>query len=144
MLAFSAACEIKTETGDTGGAGGTGGGAGGTENTGGMGGGGAGMGGMGGMGGAGGAAACFAGSCGDYITDQPDQDFCADNPSKDFYDKLANCTCDLDMNPATESPCDMACAASACKQMPADAACIACLQDTQKGCGDEFNECANN
>lgn len=140
MLAFTTACEISTDTGN-GGSGGTGGGDGGA----GVGGMGGGAGGMGGSGGAGGGTACYEGKCAAYITDNPPEDFCDANPSKAIYDALSNCTCDLDMNPATASPCADACKDEACagKDVMAGGACQMCIVDTAAGCGKEFNECSN-
>jgi hypothetical protein len=104
-----------------------------------------GTGGMGGMGGAGGGMACYMGKCAGYITDNPDQDFCSDNPSKEIYDKLSNCTCDLDMNPATMSPCAEKCKDEACagNDVMMGGACQMCIVDINMGCGNEFNACSN-
>jgi hypothetical protein len=140
MLTFSAACEIKNSTGGTAGDGGTGG----DDATGGMGGtGGTGMGGMGGMGGA--MVKCYEGKCAEYITVNPEEDFCDDNPSKATYDALAQCTCDLDMNPATGGKCATQCADEACAQKPvvSGGECEKCITDTAAGCGNEFNMCSN-
>jgi hypothetical protein len=90
-------------------------------------------------------AACYAGKCAEYLTDNPPEDFCADNPSKDIYDALADCICDVDGNPATGGKCAMACANEECagKEIVAGGACQMCIADTAAGCGNEFNVCAN-
>ena len=135
MLGFSTACEIKEGTSSGTSDGGNGG-------DGGSGDGGAGV---GGAGGAGGMAACYAGSCAEFITLNPEEEFCADNPAKELYDTLSNCTCDLDMNPATMSPCAEACKDEACaeKDIVSGGACQKCITDTNMGCGKEFNACSN-
>jgi hypothetical protein len=128
----------------TGGAG-TGGAGTGGAGTGGAGTGGAGTGGAGtgGAGGTGGMAMCFEGRCGEYITDNPPEEFCPDNPSKALYDDLFGCVCDLDMNPATPSPCNDVCKDTSCAGKNASAECVNCIQDTMAGCGNQFNTCAN-
>ncbi|NUQ76378.1 MAG: hypothetical protein HUU21_22805 [Polyangiaceae bacterium] len=140
LLAFSTACEITTDTG-TGGSGGEGGA--GVGGAGGMGG--EGTGGMGGSGGAGGMGACYEKKCAEYITDNPPEDFCADNPSKAIYDALALCTCGDPVNPATGGKCKDACKDEACAGMDvmAGGACQMCIADTNMGCGNEFNACSN-
>ena len=152
VLAFSTACEIKEGTGGAGGTGGDDGG------TGGMAGGGqGGMGGAGGMGGMGGGmAACYDKNpgCSEYITLEVEDPWCdedpnftpgSNNPSYDIYDKLAQCTCDLDMNPATGGKCAELCKDEACAGKPvvSGGECQKCITDTAAGCGAEFNNCAN-
>jgi hypothetical protein len=143
MLGFSAACEIKEGTSSSGTSdGGNGGSGDGGAGVGGAGG----AGGMGGAGGAGGMAACFTGKCGEYITFNPEEDFCADNPSKKIYEDLALCTCGDPNNPAVGGKCKDACKDEACagNDNMAGGACIMCIQDTSdKGCGTEANACAN-
>jgi hypothetical protein len=112
----------------------------------------------GGMGGAGGGGmACYDKNpgCGAYITDNPPEPWCDDdpnytpgstNPSYDLYEALADCTCSSD---AMVGICAMACANSACAMMAPDAACTMCITDTgmmggmPTGCGTQFNACAN-
>ena len=141
VLAFSTACEIKEGTGGAGGTGGDDGG------TGGMAGGGqGGMGGTGGMGGAGGTMVkCYEGKCAEYITSDPEEDFCMDNPSKATYDALALCTCGDPVNPSAGGKCKMQCMDEACagKDVVAGGECQKCIADTAAGCGNEFNTCSN-
>jgi hypothetical protein len=60
---------------------------------------------------------------------------CPGSLSYNLYQELLKCTCG--------GPCAAACAASACLgQMPTNP-CLKCTQDTMKGCGKEFQTCAN-
>jgi hypothetical protein len=153
-LAVGAACTVTDGTGNVGGAGGTGGTGGTTSST------TAATSTTGGMGGAGGGAACYDKNpgCSEYITDNPPEPWCDEdpmftpgstNPSYDLYVALADCTCgDGAMNAGV---CTTACANEACAGMPVmvGGACQMCIVDTgmmggmPTGCGAQFNSCSN-
>ncbi|MFO0756352.1 MAG: hypothetical protein U0359_07670 [Byssovorax sp.] len=86
-----------------------------------------------GTGGEGGGGACH--KCAEVITD-PSIDpntLCQDSGT--LYDALAQCTC--------MGACATDCGDNVCMSMSASQACITCLQDTNMGCGMEFNDCSN-
>ena len=88
-----------------------------------------------GTGGTGGGGDCIF--CGDALTDA-DTPLCdADAEAK--YDALAACTCDAGGNCADE------CGDNVCMGMDPDAACAACIPDTNVngGCGTEYTDCVN-
>lgn len=102
--------------------------------------------GVGGGGGTGGGAACYDKDCATYITDNPPESWCDEdpnytpgmtNPSYDLYIALADCTC--------TGACMAMCMDNACKGdgTPQSAECATCVADTNAGCGKQFNECAN-
>ncbi len=133
-------CVIETTGGGGGGAGGggVGGGTGGQATGGSTGGAGGATGGSGGAtGGTGGSTGCM--TCGDFITNGSDPAMlCTDNgppSSSDLYGALGDCTC--------AGACADKCADSVCAGMTISDACLSCVQDTAAGCGNEFNECAN-
>ena len=128
-------CVIETSGGGGSGGGGVGGGAGGNTSTGGSGGATGGSGGA--TGGTGGTVACM--TCGDFITNGTDPAMlCTDNgppSSSDLYGALGDCTCN--------GACANDCTDSVCAGADISDACLTCVQDTAAGCGNEFNECAN-
>ena len=113
--------------GGSGGAGGQGGGVGAAGGTGGS------TGGQGGQGGTGGGPACM--TCADYVTNGTDMDTVCAGTSEDLYNALVTCTC--------EGACMADCGDNACMGMSPSDTCLTCIQDTAAGCGNEFNECAN-
>jgi hypothetical protein len=52
-----------------------------------------------------------------------------------IFEALVTCVC--------EGACAAACGDNTCAGYAATYDCTACLQDTQYGCGNEFNDCAN-
>lgn len=142
VFAATSGCIITTETSGQGG-GGVGGGDGGSGNTTADGGGGGGVGGGvggagGGQGGAGGAPSCV--SCGVFITEGGE--ICA-GTSEDLLNALGLCTCGDGMG--NGGKCADQCADEACAGNPTDPTgpCGMCITDGANGCGNEFNECAN-
>lgn len=61
---------------------------------------------------------------------------CPGSPAYNFYQALLKCTCG--------GKCAASCSANTCIGQPATPNCNMCVQDIGKGCGNEFNNCANN
>jgi hypothetical protein len=96
--------------------------------------GGAGEGGWGGTGGAGGSGGGACVGCGEYITTSEFVDVC-EGYSSDVYNALAECVC--------AGPCEAVCGDNLCSGTDLTNACQGCVLDTNGGCGNEYNECAN-
>jgi len=71
--------------------------------------------------------------CGQFITDG--QGPLCPGTSQDLYDSLVNCVC--------AGVCTFQCSDNICTGQTATDSCITCVQDTVNGCGNVFNECAN-
>ncbi len=72
-------------------------------------------------------------SCGQFITEG--QGTLCPGTSQDLYDSLVNCVC--------AGVCAFQCSDNICTGQMATDPCLNCVQDTVNGCGNEFNECAN-
>lgn len=71
--------------------------------------------------------------CGEFITTGEPVELC---PGSDkLYDVLVNCLC--------VDKCVFQCSDNACAGMEVTQACQDCVLDAENGCGNEFNECAN-
>lgn len=83
------------------------------------------------------AEACM--SCGEFLTNGTGLDqLCTDNgppSSYDLYAAWVDCAC--------FGACAEACADNVCQGGTATDACVTCILSTSTGCGNEFNECAN-
>lgn len=71
-------------------------------------------------------------TCGQFITDGTGE-LCG--TSAGLYNALVDCVC--------AGKCVYQCSDNICGGQQASDACINCIQDTVQGCGNEFNECAN-
>lgn len=89
----------------------------------------------GGFGGAGGSGGGPCVGCAEYITTGDPSTTICDGLSTAFYEALAVCVC--------EGPCAIACGDSICAGASSTVECQECVLDTAAGCGNEYNECAN-